>query len=213
MRYFLICCTVLALSGCVHFESNPIPPSVELSPEKLDLEDVEAAKAGIDLGMEVRPNESDSFANIEVLPGLKVSEVYPNGPAESAGIYVNDVIISVDGVDTNDLDTLNAIAKISNPGQRLMFVIRRGTAAFSATVIARESYRPVPLQELYRIDPIASRAAYRTEIIQLEDGTDAAVVRVVRMEENSPLKATGIKDGDYISASSTLKTLPLPRAW
>lgn len=208
MRYFLIGCTILALSGCVHFESNPIPPSVELSPEKLDLEHAELAITGVDFGMKVRPNESDSFANIEVLPGLKVSDVYPNGPADSAGIYVNDVILSVDGVETNDVDTLRAFAELSRPGQRLAFVIRRGTAALSATVTARESNRPVPLDELYRIDPIASRAAYRTDIVQLEDGTDSAAIRVVRLEANSPLHAAGIKQGDYITAidSETLSS-------
>lgn len=200
MRYITICCTILALSGCVHFEPNPIPPSVELSPEKLDLAIVETASARVDFGMEIRPNESDSFANIEILPGLKVSDVHPNSPADFAGIYINDVILSVDGVETNDVDTLSAIADKSRPDQKLLFVIRRGTAALEATVIARESHRSVPLRELYRIDPIASRAAYRTEIVQLSDGSDAAVVEVVGMEDNSPLGAVGIQPGDYITA-------------
>lgn len=200
MRYITICCTILALSGCVHFESNPIPPSVELSPEKLDLDLVDTARTGVDFGMEVRPNESDSFANIEVLPGLKVSDVHPNSPADFAGIYINDVILSVSGVETNDVDTLSAIAEKSRPDQELLFVIRRGTVALEATVIARESNRPVPLRELYRVDPIASRAAYRTEIVQLSDGSDAAVIKVVGMEDNSPLGAVGIQAGDYITA-------------
>lgn len=200
MRYFLVSCTILALSGCVSYESNPIPPSVELSPENLHLDSADADRAGVDFGMEVRPNESDSFANIEVLPGLKVSDVYPNSPADSAGIYINDVILSVDGVDTNDVDSLNAFAENSRPDQKLLFVLRRGTAVLEATVIARESNRPVPLRELYRIDPIASRAAYRTEIVQLADGRDAAAIKVVRMEDNSPLLAAGIDRGDYITA-------------
>lgn len=200
MRYFLICCALLALSGCVSFESYPIPPSVELSPEKLNLDRTGIAKAGVDFGMEVRPNESDSFANIEVLPGLKVSEVHPNGPADFAGIYINDVLLSVDGVETNDSDTLNAIAEKSQPDQKLLFVIRRGTAVLEATVIARESNRPISLRELYRIDPIASRAAYQTEIVRLDDGNDSAAIKVVRTEDNSPLRQVGIKAGDYITA-------------
>lgn len=200
MRYITICCTILALSGCVHFESNPIPPSVELSPEKLDLDLVDTARSGVDFGMEVRLNESDSFANIEVLPGLKVSDVHPNSPADFAGIYINDVIISVDGIEINDTDTLTAIAEKSRPEQKILFVVRRGTVALEATVIARESNQPIPLRELYRIDPIASRAAYRTEIVQLPDGSDAAAIKVVRTEDNSPLHAVGIKVGDYITA-------------
>ena len=200
MRYITTCCTILALSGCVHFESYPVPPSVELSPERLELDIVETARDGVDLGLEVRPNESDSFANIEILPGLKVSDVYPNSPADTAGIHINDVILSIDGVETNDVDTLSAIAEKSRPDQELLFVIRRGTTALEATVIARESHRSVPLRELYRIDPIASRAAYRTEIVQLSDGGDAAVIKVVGMENNSPLGVAGIQAGDYITA-------------
>lgn len=200
MRYFIFCFTVLALTGCVHFESNPIPPSVELAPEELDLDSSQTSMTGVDFGMELRPNESDSFANIEVLPGLKVSDVYPNGPADFAGIYINDVILSVNGIETNDVDTLSAIAEKSRPDQELSFEIRRGTVALEATVFARESQRSVPLRELYRIDPIASRAAYRTEIVQLSDGSDAAVIKIVGMEDNSPLGAVGIQVGDYISA-------------
>lgn len=200
MRKFLISCVFLTLMGCIHFESNPIPPSVELSPEQLHLGDTEIPKAGVDFGLEVRTNESDSFANVEVLPGLKVSAVHPNSPADFAGIDVNDVIISVDGVETNDMDSLNSIAMNSRQDQKHLFVIRRGTTALEATVIARQSNRPIPPKELYRIDPIASRAAYRTEILYLPTGIPSSGARVVRMADNSPLKKAGIQLGDLIIA-------------
>ncbi len=200
MKQILICCAFLALAGCVQFKSNPIPPSVELSPESLNLDQTEPVGEGVDLGIEVRPNESDSFTNIEVLPGLKVSAVHPNGPADYAGIYINDVILSVDGVETNDTDTLQAIAETSRPDQKLLFEVRRGTVVLEATVIARESNRYIPLRELFRIDPIASRAAYRTEIVKLPDGSRAAAVKVIRMEDNSPLKEANIEEGDFITA-------------
>ncbi|MCY3885859.1 MAG: PDZ domain-containing protein [Gammaproteobacteria bacterium] len=200
MRKFLLSCVLLTLTGCIHFESNPIPPSVELSPEQLNLGNSETTIEGVDFGLEVRTNESDSFANVEILPGLKVSAVHPNSPADFAGIDVNDVILSVDGVDTNDMDSLNAIAMKSQPDHKHLFVIRRGTTALEATVIARQSNRPLPLKELYRIDPIASRAAYRTEILYLPTGIRSSGARVVRMTDDSPLKKAGIQLGDLIVA-------------
>lgn len=195
----LTLCTVFVLSGCVHFESNPIPPSVVLSPENLRLDDVERDDDGVDFGVEVRPNESDSLANIEILPGLKVSTVHPNGPADIAGIDINDVILSVDGIETNDLDTLNAIAEQSSPNQQLSFVVRRGTTALEATVIARQAKRSIALRELYRIDPVASRAAYRTEILDPPNDSQGSAVRVVGIEEDSPLHDAGIQEGDIVT--------------
>lgn len=202
MKQILMCCVFLACAGCVHFESNPIPPSVELSPEQLELDfaHADSERTTVDFGVEARINESDSFANIEVLPGLKVITVNPNSPADFAGIVVNDVILSIDGVETNSTDTLETIAEQSSPDQSLLFEIRRGTAVLEATLIARQAKQSIALRELYRIDPIATRAAYRTEIVQLAGGQHTSAARVIQLSENSPLHAAGFQEGDVITA-------------
>lgn len=204
MKQFLVVCIFLACAGCVHFESNPIPPSLELSPEQLSLgvalDETERGKATADFGIEVRTNETDSLANIETLPGLKVFTVHPHGPADFAGIDVNDVVLSVDGIETNSTETLRAIAERSLPDQQLLFEIRRGTVVLEATVVARQAKQPTPMKELYRIDPVASRAAYSTEIVKLDSGDHISAAKVVGTSDNSPLHRARIQVGDIITA-------------
>ena len=99
------------------------------------------------------------------------------------------------------MDTLSAIAEKSRPEQELSVCnSSRHGGVGSHCDRPRIPIDSVPLRELYRVDPIASRAAYRTEIVQLSDGSNAAVIKVVGMEDNSPLGAVGIQAGDYITA-------------
>jgi C-terminal processing protease CtpA/Prc len=62
-------------------------------------------------------------------PGLniyQVSQVYNNSPAEKAGIYKYDMIISINGTDAADL-SLNEIYKLfqEKAGKRIRIVIDR----------------------------------------------------------------------------------------
>ena len=71
---------------------------------------------------------------------------------------------------------------------------------FEATVIPRRiNSNPVP-RELYRIDPIASRAAYRTEMVSIDQQPPIAAARVVDIYQHSPLADAAIKVGDVILA-------------
>lgn len=55
-------------------------------------------------------------------------------------------------------------------------------------------------RELYRVDPIASRAAYRTELVSLPQAPTIAAARVVEVYARSPLADASIAVGDVILA-------------
>lgn len=190
----------IGFAGCVHIESNPIPPSIDLSPEELELQPRNAPATGVVFGVDVRANESDTLVNIEILPGLKVFNVQPNSPADFAGISVNDVILSIDGIETNDLNTFKTIAMNASPDQQLKFIVRRGTTALEASVVPRAAKNAVPLKELYRVDPVASRAAFRTAIFTSQGGAKNSAAEVVKISADSPLHEADVAIGDVITA-------------
>jgi len=189
------------LSGCVSYEPAILVPALNLSAEDIILTDNPgSAAAKIDFGVELGLNESDSLSNVEILPGVRVRGVSANGAADSAGIQLGDIILSIDGTLTNHPDVVRALQEQSPSSENMIFHVRRNTTVFEATVIPRViNSGPAP-RELYRIDPIASRAAYRTQMVSIREQAPIAAASVVEVFEQSPLIGAGIETGDLILA-------------
>jgi membrane-associated protease RseP (regulator of RpoE activity) len=204
----LICLPVsLLLSGCVSYEPRQLVPSITLSPEELELATMASDEdGGVDFGLLVTVNESDSLFNVEVLPGVRVREVSPGGPAAMAGVQAGDVILRVDGTEVNEPDTLAALARQSGEAGNFSFQIRRGTAVLEASVTARaRSAASVPLRELYRSDPLASRGGYQTALLQLRDQGQITAARIVDLAADSPMHDAGVRVGDIILAADDIR--------
>tara|TARA_B110000858_G_C17809997_1_gene480609 strand:+ start:13849 stop:14763 length:915 start_codon:yes stop_codon:yes gene_type:complete len=190
----------LLLAGCVSYEPAILVPTLSLSAEDISFADTTVPlDARIDFGVELALNESDSLSNIKILPGVRVRGVAANGPADSAGIQLGDIILSINGTLTNHPDVVLALQQ--TPGiENTVFNVRRNTVVFEATVIPRSiNSNPVP-RELYRIDPIASRAAYRTEMVSINQQSPIAAARVMDVYQQSPLDDAEIEVGDVILA-------------
>jgi C-terminal processing protease CtpA/Prc len=71
---------------------------------------------------------------------------------------------------------------------------------FEATVVPRTVNNNAAPRELYRIDPIASRAAYRTQMVSISAQPSIAAARVVEVYQTSPLRGAAIEAGDVILA-------------
>jgi len=56
------------------------------------------------------------------------------------------------------------------------------------------------MRELYRIDPLATRAGYRTILLQIADRGESPAAQIVDMESDSPLRGQDIAVGDVILA-------------
>lgn len=190
---------VLLLQACVSYEPLLLVPSLNLSAEELSLTDATGANnTGIDFGLDLSVNESDSLVNIEILPGVRVRSITPNGAAASAGIQAGDIILSIDDTETNHPDVIAALEQQTTQETEFSFKLRRNTAVLEATVMGRLIGTNSSLQELYRIDPIATRAGYRTELVNVRNQADLAAARVIELFPESPLIPAGINVGDLI---------------
>lgn len=196
---FVVC---LLLNSCVSFEPRLLTPSITLSAEDVSLADEnESTGASIDFGLETSLNESDSLLNVEILPGVRVRSVAENGAADSAGIQVGDIILAVNGTASNHPDVIVALQH-SSPQRaagnlQFNFTVRRNTVVFEASVIARVIAASPPPRELYRVDSLATRAGYRTEMLNIRNQADLAAARVMEFFPGSPLPPA-INAGDLI---------------
>ncbi len=197
---WVLACLSSLISACVSYEPAVLAPAVTLSAEEVNLIPMNSSSNALDFGLEVGINESDSLLNIETLPGVRVISVSNNGPAANAGIQAGDTVLAISGIDTNHPDTLSALAQIEPQDSNFTFIVKRNTLVFEATVIARTiTSNPVPVS-LYRIDPLATRAGYRTELVDLGKNGSIAAARVERIFPLSPLPTAGVSEGDLILA-------------
>lgn len=189
----------MLLSNCVSYEPRVLVPALTLTAEDITLSTTSAADGVVDFGLDVTTNESDSLVNIEILPGVRVRSVSPGGAAEAGGIRPGDVILSVNDIETNQPDALLAIGQQAgnNPFQ---FTIRRNTLVFETEVEARAQSSTLGPRELYRVDPLATRAGYRTELVGIRNQPAVPAAKVVELFADSPLPAAGIAIDDIVLA-------------
>ena len=216
MRPLSLLPTLLLLGGCVGYEPAALVPSITLSPERVMAADAAdgAAVRHLDFGIEVSVNESDSLVNLETLPGVRVRGVTPGGAAATAGIQAGDVVLSVNGMNADHPDAF-AVLETQEPsggrepsaqqGQPYLFRVRRNTQLLETQVTPRrlsqdgaEPGGPGNIVELYRIDPIATRAGYDTRLVQMANGPDLPAARIRELFPLSPLPAAGLAPGDLI---------------
>jgi membrane-associated protease RseP (regulator of RpoE activity) len=191
------------LSACLSTEPQSLLPTITLSAdnELLAGNDGSAQSGGVSFGLTGGVNESDSLTNISVLPGVRVRAVTPAGAAEQAGIRAGDVILAVDGTETNHPDMLDALALQTQAETTFNFEVRRNTTVFQASVTVRPAVenQSAPV-ELYRADPLLSRAGYRSEWLQTDSGERVSGARLVRLFAQSPLPGAGLRVDDIIFA-------------
>ncbi|MGE5459398.1 MAG: PDZ domain-containing protein, partial [Solirubrobacterales bacterium] len=60
---------------------------------------------------------------LPVTSGAYVVDLAPKGPAETAGIEAGDVVVTFDGKDVTDSDTLGSLIRTHAPGDRVPVVV------------------------------------------------------------------------------------------
>jgi len=200
-RTILLFLVSSCLGACVSYEPAVLVPAVTLSAEEISLVSDSNNTLQVDFGLDTAANESDSLFNLETLPGVRVVSVTSNGPAEAAGIQVGDVVLAVNGTETNNPDALLALqGDNSGQEQTYRFTVQRNTTVFEASVIARPvANNPAPV-ELYRVDPLATRAGYESALVDIGDDGPMVAARVVQIFPSSPLPGAGIQVGELILA-------------
>ncbi len=76
--------------------------------------------------------------------GILVTDVALNGPADIAGLRINDILLSIDGVQVNDLSATQDIIAETPPGSQLTLIVSRDEQLISMTVTVGE-LSPNPL--------------------------------------------------------------------
>lgn len=200
-RFCLLTLSCLWLSACVSYEPAVLIPEISVSEEQMSLGNRQTgARQLLDFGVDVGINESDSLFNVEVLPGVVIRQISPGGAAEAAGMEPGDVILRINDLEINSPDALRSLEQTETDSNRFNFIVRRGTTTFAATVLARSLSDNPPPRELYRSDPIASRAGYTSTMVSIAGAGEVVAAEIVEVFPDSPLPDAGIERGDLILA-------------
>jgi serine protease Do len=150
--------------------------------------------------------------------GVIVDDITPDGPAASAGLRVQDIILSADDRPIQSLSALTAATYLHNPDQPVKLEILRGTDANKEKktlyVAAVEKHDPMDLL-MDATDPgksLISRLGIL--VVDITDQIRAAIgplriaggVVVVGRAANLLVSDSGLKSGDIIH---TLNTKPI----
>jgi len=70
--------------------------------------------------------------------GIVVKWVDANGPADLAGLRVNDVLLSIDGVEIDNAENVRDLIAESTPGTEMVLLVSRGEEFITMTVVSEE---------------------------------------------------------------------------
>jgi serine protease Do len=68
--------------------------------------------------------------------GVIVSDVWPGGPAEKAGMKIGDILVEMDGQAADNLPTVNYNFRLRDSPEPVKLVVQRGAARFALSVQA-----------------------------------------------------------------------------
>ena len=153
------------------------------------------------VGQTVTPDLAEGFG-LELPGGIAVNQVYPDGPADRAGLRPGDIIVAVDGLGVADLDSFRyRIGTRMLDGNARLAVLRRGRELEVALPLERAPELP-PRNET-RLDGrqplagsvVANLSPALAEEIGLERWSGVIVVHVVR---RGVARRLGFRPGDII---------------
>jgi len=90
--------------------------------------------------------------------GVIVSDVWPGGPAEAAGMKAGDILIDVDGQPADNLPTVNYNFRLRDSPEKVRITVMRGTAQLQMTVAA--------IEDRNELDTVSSMANVDKNIVR-----------------------------------------------
>jgi serine protease Do len=140
--------------------------------------------------------------------GVLVSDVLPGSPAESAGLKINDILLSVNARPLENVAAMLGVAFEYGSGQHLKLRVLRGTEELSFDIVPVEAHHPVDRLAGF-VDPakgvipklgiLGVTVDKRTTAIIGELRLDSGVIVAGRVQD-SAANSTGLEAGDVIHA-------------
>ena len=153
-----LCAFLVWLSACTSVPVGAIPDPL---PETLEWVADDRSQGGAFLGLEVRENDSGSLESLSFDPGVRITTVAADSPAERAGLRTGDVLLNWNGEGVADAIALEGLLRTAEPEAQVRLDVQRGDSAFEVVVDLRArgtGSRPTEL--LWRADPARSQAAW-----------------------------------------------------
>jgi serine protease Do len=135
--------------------------------------------------------------------GALVSDIYPGGPSEAAGLRAGDVIVAVDGRPVLDNGGLRYRIATRAPGETVLVrVLRRGREFdLAVDMIAPIEDPPADVTDLKGRHPFSgSRVANLSPALAVDVGFDdfARGVVVLGLRQGSPASRVNLRPGDIV---------------
>ena len=179
---------LLVLPACMTGPSYPLP---EPLPEVLEWADGQA-RSGNFLGLDVRENDSGSLEDLFFAPGVKVTRVEGNSPAEKAGFQVGDVLLKLGGHEVNDPGALETLVNQSPVEEDVTLRVSRGDSVFDVKVqMASKGGTGPETERVWRSDPSRTRAGWLTA---------GSGVRLVTADPRGPVANADMETGTVVTA-------------
>lgn len=140
---------------------------------------------------------------IERPRGLLIVRVVEDSPAERALLTTGDLIVTVDGFEINDIESLNYRLATKGIGASAKVGVIRGDTQYHATLALERAPETVPRDtiELSTGSPLAGATVVNLSPAVAEElayGGEREGVIVSAVEVGSPAARTGLKPGDII---------------
>ncbi len=89
-----------------------------------------------EVGMSLQTITPDLAASLSLARdyGVIVSDVWPDGPAQAAGLAVGDILVSVDGQPADNLPTVSYNFRLRDSPNNVVLVVLRGQAQISVSI-------------------------------------------------------------------------------
>ncbi len=134
--------------------------------------------------------------------GVIVSDVWPNGPAEAAGLKIGDILETIDGQPADNLPTVSYFFRLRDSTEKVQLVVLRGGTEQKLSV--------APVEERSEFDSVAAMADPQKSLVP-ELG-----ILGVEIDQRIAAAATGLRDPSGIivvarAAGATSEVPILPR--
>lgn len=184
----LLCVALSFLASCT-FRTEPEPLPKGFFALEAATHQVEEPTGWIGASLEM--NDADSLESLDIMPGIRVSSVVEGGPAHTAGLSIGDVMLSFNGIPTDDPDRLDAMLLAITAAQAVKVEIQRGNEVLAADleVQLKQDHQ---LHSLYFIDRALLKFAVRN------DPDNGQYPLVSHLAEGSSLQRAKVLPGDRI---------------